>query len=42
MLKSSLCNYSNGYLLVKGTRTVPNTAAAAADPNNRNKKVTFA
>ena len=42
MLKTSLCNYSNEYLLVKGTITFPNIAAAAADPNNRNKKIIFA
>ena len=40
MLRSSLCHYSDTYLLVKGTITVPNTGTAAA-PNNRNKKVTF-
>ena len=40
MLRSSLCHYSDTYLLVKGTVTVPNTGTAAA-PNNRNKKVTF-
>ena len=28
MLKSSLCDYSNAYILVKGNITVPNTAAA--------------
>ena len=25
MLKSSLCDYSDAYILVMGTRTVPNT-----------------
>ena len=34
MLKTSLCNYSDAYILVSATKTVPNTAAAA-DPNNR-------
>ena len=40
MLKSSLCDYSDAYILVKGTITVNNTGTAAA-PNNRNKKVIF-
>ena len=40
MLKSSLCNYSDAYILVKGTISVTNTAAGAA-VNNNNKKVTF-
>ena len=41
MLKSSLCDYSDAYILVRGTITVPNTAAADADANNTNKKVIF-
>ena len=41
MLKSSLCDYSDAYILVKGTITVPNTAAEDADVNNANKKVVF-
>ena len=41
MLKSSLCNYSDAYILVKGTVTVNSTAAAGADANNTNKKVIF-
>ena len=41
MLKSSLCDYSDAYILVKGTITVNNTAAADADANNANKKVIF-
>ena len=40
MLKSILCDYSDAYILVKGTITVDNTGTAAA-PNNRNKKVIF-
>ena len=40
-LKSSLCDYSDAYILVKGTITVNNTAAADADANNANKKVIF-
>ena len=41
MLKSSLCDYSDGYILVKGTISVTNTAAAGAAVNNINKKVIF-
>ena len=41
MLKSSLCDYSDAYILVKGTISVNNTAAADAAPNNINKKVIF-
>ena len=41
MLKSSLCDCSDVYILVKGTITVNNTAAADADANNINKKVIF-
>ena len=41
MLKSSLCDYSDAYILVKGTITVNNTAAANANANNTNKKVIF-
>ena len=40
MLRSSLCNYSDAYILVKGNVTVNNTGTAAA-PNNTNKKVIF-
>ena len=41
MLKSSLCDYSDAYILVKGTTTVPYIAVADADANNVNKKVIF-
>ena len=41
MLKSSLCDYSDSYILVKGTITVNNTAARGAAANNSNKKVIF-
>ena len=42
MLRSSLCDCSDAYILVKGNITVNNTAvAAAAAANNRNKKVIF-
>ena len=40
-LKSSLCDYSDAYILVKGTITVNNTAAADAAANNTNKKGIF-
>ena len=40
MLRSSLCDYSDSHIFVKGTITVPNTGTAAA-PNNRNKEVIF-
>ena len=41
MLKSSLCDYSDAYILVKGTISVNNTAAQGAAVNNNNKKVIF-
>ena len=41
MIKSSLCDYSDAYIHVKGTITVNNTAAADANANNTNKKVIF-
>ena len=41
ILKSGLCDYSDAYILVKGTTTVSNTAAAGANENNANKKVLF-
>ena len=41
MLMTSLSDYINIYILVKGTITVANTAAAGADLNNTNKKVIF-
>ena len=40
MLRSSLCDYSDSYILVKGNISVNNTAGAAA-ANNTNKKVIF-
>ena len=40
-LKSSLCDYSDAYILVRGTITVNNTAAAGAVANNTNKQVIF-
>ena len=42
MLKSSLCDYSDAYILVQGrTISVNNTAAAGAAVNNDDKKVIF-
>ena len=42
MLRSSLCDYADAYILVKGNITVNNTAVdGAAAPNNTNKKVIF-
>ena len=41
MLKSSLCDYSDGYILIKGTITVSNTEAVDANANNVGKKVIF-
>ena len=41
MLKSSLCNYSDAYILVKGTISVNHTAAQGAAANNTYKKVIF-
>ena len=38
VLKSSLCDFSDVYITLKRTITVPNTEIAAA-PNNRNKEV---
>ena len=39
MIRSNLCDFSDAYILVKGTITVPNTTAAAASVNNTNKRV---
>ena len=39
MLKSSLCDYSDAYILVKGTISVNNTAAQGAAANNTNKVI---
>ena len=41
MLRSSLCDYSDAYILLKGKITVNNTAADGAAANNTNKKVVF-
>ena len=41
MLRSSLCDYSDAYILLKGNIAVNNTAGAGAVANNSNKKVIF-
>ena len=41
MLRPSLCDYSDAYILVKGNITVNNTAGADNAANNANKKVIF-
>ena len=41
MLRSSLCDYSDSYILVKGHITVNNTAGVGAAANNTNEKVIF-
>ena len=41
MLRSSLCDYSDAYILVKENITVNNAAGDGADANNDNKKVIF-
>ena len=38
---SSLCDYSDAYILVKGNITVNNTVAEGAAANNTNKKLIF-
>ena len=41
MLRSSLCDYSNVYILMKGNITVNNTAVKGAAATNTNKIVLF-
>ena len=41
MLSSTLCDYSDAYILAKGNITVNNTAGPGAAANNTNKKVIF-
>ena len=40
MLKSGLCDYSDAYIAVMGTITVPNIGTAVV-PNNRSKEGVF-
>ena len=37
MIRSNLCRYSDAYIHVNATITVPNTTAAGAAVNNTNK-----
>ena len=39
MLRSSLCDYSDAYILVKRNMALNNTAGTGAAANNTNKKV---
>ena len=41
IIRSNLCDYIDAYILIKGTTTVTNTAAAGTTVNNSNKKVIF-
>ena len=41
MLKSSLCDYSDAYILVSGTILVEDTSAADEAANNTNRKIIF-
>ena len=41
LLRCSLCDYNDAYILVKGNITVSNTAAGCGNANNTNKKVIF-
>ena len=41
MIRSNLCDYSDAYIHVKATTTVPNTAAQGVTASNNNKKVIF-
>ena len=41
MTESNLCDYFDAYILVKGTITIPKTAAQVAAVNNAIKKVIF-
>ena len=41
MLRSNLCDYSDAYILVKGTITAKNKAAQDQSHNDANRKVIF-
>ena len=41
MVRFSLCDYSDAYILVKGNISVNNSAAAAAAASNTGKKLIF-
>ena len=40
-ITSSLCDYSDVYIILNGTITIASNAAEDADANNTNKKVIF-
>ena len=41
MLKPSLCDYGDAYILVKDIITVPNASAGEVNANNAYKKVIY-
>ena len=41
MTKSSLCGYSDAYIHVKETISIPKTATAGAAANNANKNLIY-
>ena len=41
MVRSNICDYSDTYILIKGTLTVQDTAGTGATVNNTNKKFIF-
>ena len=41
MLRSSLCDYSDAYIVVKGTITIAPVPPSAAEPSNNDKEVVF-
>ena len=41
MIRSNVCDYSDAYIHVKSSITIPKAAATAAPVNNTNKKVIF-
>ena len=41
MLRTSLSDYSNGFILAKGTMAVANTASQSVTANNGDKNIIF-
>ena len=41
ILRSSFCDFSDAYILIKGTIIVPNAEGAGTATNNINKKIIF-
>ena len=41
MLRSSLCDYSDAYILVKGIITIAPAPTQTANPDNNNREVAF-